>query len=331
MRGFVRGTVVALALLGAEARAQGVGVVVGGQGATFITPGSTVQGDIDRGIGVMAAGLGQYNYLSAMGYSINADTAIKLNEYIAGTEKAENRENARIKRERLALERELYNKILDRITNHPELADVTRGDTLNDKKDRLLNKGSILRFSAFEMPGDAIRQIPFAYREKGATFSMQRLAPRRLAAWPPALRDSRLDREREKYEHSVDRALQQIEDKQALSALRDVEKAVKELWDGLDRVAERRKDPIYLDARNYLRRLDKDTEVLKTHELQRVLVEIEHYGGTTLGDLIEFMHRNHLRFGTADPGAETQLYRKLDALMGLQLDRLEGGDPVAKK
>ena len=43
---------------------------------------STVQGDIAHGMGVFAAGAGQYNQQTAIANSINANTAMRVNQYM---------------------------------------------------------------------------------------------------------------------------------------------------------------------------------------------------------------------------------------------------------
>src|SRR5262249_43787823 len=72
-RSFLVGLVALLSLAG-SARAQL---------PAFLGPGSTPVGDYLRGVGVAAAGMGVYNYTTAMAESINADTAIRVNEYIS--------------------------------------------------------------------------------------------------------------------------------------------------------------------------------------------------------------------------------------------------------
>ena len=65
-----------------------------GQGALFVTAGSTTQGDYLRGVGVAGIGMGAYNRNTAIANSINAQTAIKVNEYIYGCLMNENKMNA---------------------------------------------------------------------------------------------------------------------------------------------------------------------------------------------------------------------------------------------
>src|SRR5206468_1518000 len=82
---FLPGLVIApalvLALTSGAARAQ-YGYPVGRYGFGGWGGGSTVQGDIARGLGNLAAGAGAYNEQTAVANSINADTVMRLNHYI---------------------------------------------------------------------------------------------------------------------------------------------------------------------------------------------------------------------------------------------------------
>ena len=69
-------------LLGTPARAQNIGA------------GSTVAGDYLRGVGIEAAGMGQFNLHTAQANSINTDTAIRWNEYVDACVKNGSRELA---------------------------------------------------------------------------------------------------------------------------------------------------------------------------------------------------------------------------------------------
>jgi hypothetical protein len=166
--------VVALLVSGpTDARAQLWGRVCGG---SWIGGGSTPIGDIARGRGVEAAGVGQYNLDTAIANRINVESSILLNEYIYSSIQEGNREKAEHKMAELRRKIEHYNKILDRIKNDPDLRDRDSGDALNVLRDELLRiSPSSLRLALVVLPGETIRQIPFQYAQKGVTFSMDRL------------------------------------------------------------------------------------------------------------------------------------------------------------
>ena len=288
-----------------------------------IGPGSTPIGDMERGAGVMAMGAGVYNYYTAQADSIETDTWMRLNNYIfTGVREAAMREARRIDA-RLAKTRENYNKILDRILNNPEFKDVRRGDALNAVYQELTNpqiSESAFRLSPVHLSGESIRNIPFFYAKEDATFSLQRLTAR--GQWPVGLRGAEFASERRAYERAVDAALeQQIEGKLSRDSIQAIETAVYNLSVRLDQVIAPSRDKVYLEARNYMRRLENTKELFKRKEIEQILGEIDKYAGTTVHDLVAFMKRNNLRFAVPDEiGDEQALYTRLHASMSQQLD-----------
>ena len=74
------------------------------------------------------------------------------------------------------------------------------------------------------------------------------------------------------------------------------------------------RDPIYLEARNYLTRLEKMKELFKYQKVELILGEIDKYSGTTVKDLVDFMKTHSLQFGVPDDiGDEQKLYNRLFA------------------
>src|SRR4051812_18427914 len=99
--------------------------------------GSTVQGNIARGMGGYAAGAGDYNQETAVARSINADTVMRWNQYVYQSQMNANR----IHQQRLARDR--YNniqevdKVQKRLRDNPEREDIFSGDALNVALDEI--------------------------------------------------------------------------------------------------------------------------------------------------------------------------------------------------
>jgi hypothetical protein len=299
-----------------------------------IGPGSTPIGDMQRGAGIMAMGAGIYNYYTAAADSIEADTWMRLNNYIfVSVREAAMREEKRIA-DRLAKTRQNYNEILDRLLNNPEFKDVRRGDALNAVYLELANPlitESAFRLNPVRLTGENIRTIPFFYAKEDATFSLARLTAR--GKWPVGLRGDEFAGERRAYERAVDAALeQQIEGKLSREAIQAIDKAVRDLSIKLDVVVGPSRDKVYLEARNYIRRLESTTELFKRREIEQILGEIDKYAGTTVHDLVLFMKRNNLRFGVPDEiGDEQSLYARLHASLEQQLDLVRVPRAESKK
>ena len=94
------------------------------------TGGSTIAGDYLRGLGFAATGMGIYNEKTAIANSINLDTFIRWNEYMAAVANEQRKEYVERRMYLSARNKEMNDKIEDRIHNHPEAHNVMSGDAL---------------------------------------------------------------------------------------------------------------------------------------------------------------------------------------------------------
>ena len=313
-----RTLLVALALSGAL-----VGQALG-QGGDFIAPGSTPEGDYLRGGGVFLRGAGIYNYYTAAGNSINADTMIRVNEYIYQSIKHENAEQARHRAEARSRRLARYNTIRDRVENDPNQNDVLKGDALNALFGQLVGPRfhpSSYRANSFQLDADVVQKIPFFHGPHQATIAMSRISP--AGKWPIALRGAEFARERRNYERALDAVLEmQLDRKTSRESLAVLNTALRDLFERLDQVIPPEKDTLYLEAKNYLRRLDVSREMMKKKDIEMIIGEIDRYSGTTVHDLMVFMQKYNLRFAIPEIGDERAAYPKLYAAMRQQLDEL---------
>jgi hypothetical protein len=307
---------------------------MGNRGGTFIGAGSTPIGDIDRGIGIMAQGIGVGNYYNAMADSIGTDTWMRLNEYLfQSVREASMREQKRLAA-RIAKNKENYNESIARVLNAPEFKDIRRGSALNAVYNELTRPQiteTTFRLSPVHLSSEQIRNIPFFYAKEDLAFSLRRLTAR--GNWPVGLRDERLAPERRTYERAVDNALElQLEGKLTRAAVDAVEEAVSSLSIRLDQVITPSRDKVYLEARDFVKRLETSKELFKRREIEQILGEIDKYSGTTVHDLVVFMKRNNLRFGVPDEiGDEQSLYTQLYASLRQQLDLVQIPEDASKK
>jgi hypothetical protein len=322
------GVLTLLLVSNSQARAQFNG------GGVFIGAGSTPIGDAERGAGIMAAGIGIGNYYDATANSINTDTWMRLNEYLfQSVRQASMREQKRLA-ERIAKNKENYNESIARVLNDPEFKDIRRGSALNAVYNELTKpqiSDSSFRLSPVHLSSEQIRNIPFFYAKEDLAFSLRRLTAK--GSWPVGLRDERLVGERKAYELAVDNALElQLQGKLTPEAVHKVEEAVNDLSIRLDQVIAPSRDKVYLEARNFVKRLETSKELFKRREIEQILGEIDKYYGTTVYELVVFMKRNNLRFGVPDEiGDEQSLYTQLYALLRQQLDLVQIPDDKPKK
>ena len=309
-----------LALMGSNAHAQ----------MNFIGPGSTPQGDYLRGVGVAALGMGVGSHQMAIANSINADTAMRINEYIYGCLMNENQMNAKHREAMGEKNKELSNKIRERIAQHPEARDVAKGDALNEVLKQLNNpkiQESTSRSIAVPLSVDEVRRIPFKHGEKGVKrFSIARLTAKGKGSWPVAFQDNRFDRERRQFEKALDNALeQQYKSDMQLEAIKAVHKTVDDLESRLEQVVGKISDKLYFEARERLKEMRETVEMLKTTDVERALGELDRYAGTTVNDLRVFMLRHNLQFADAGTPDERELFPQLYAKLGEQRDRASQG------
>jgi hypothetical protein len=186
--------------------------------AQFFGGGSTPQGDYLRGVGIAAMGMGIYNQRTAIANSINLDTMIRWNEYMAAVAKEQKREYVERRMYLSARNKEMNDKIQDRIKNHPEARDVLSGDALTAAMNELMDpqiSESSYRGAEVPLSVDMIRRIPFRLGDRGENFSMNRLTLKGKGKWPVAFQDKRFASELKEFEAAVDAALEEAVDGKA--------------------------------------------------------------------------------------------------------------------
>ncbi len=291
---------------GDAARAQ-----YGGRG--YGSVGGTPQGDILRGMGMAAMGMGQYNLTTAMASSINTDTAIRWNQYVYLSIQEDLHQKFLHRQAHFQRNDANYHKNLNRIRSAPDQADLRSGDALNSVLVQLLDpriSPSNYRRAVVPLSGDTIKKIPFQYAQRAATFSIERLTGKQ--EWPLRLRDPAFASFRRDYERAIDHAIERdIEGKLSSADVRAVMKSVEDFEIKVEQTINQSETKDYVDAKNFLKRLADYPRMLQERAIERVIAEIDTYPGTSVGDLILFMQRHNLRFGVADSPMENQLYASL--------------------
>jgi hypothetical protein len=307
------------------------GLYAAAQGPMFIGPGSTVEGDYLRGVGVASYGIGLGNLYNAQATAINVDTAIRLNEYIAAVLKNENAENAAHRHAKLQREHDAYNKMRERIFKEPEALDVDKGSSLNALLEKM-NEGRIQesahRYADVTIPADIIKKIPFKLGEKGVgSFSMHKLTMKDLKSWPLAFQDPQFDLERRKYFQALDKVLEEHEQQAArIESINRLERAVEALSTRLGQAkgldpSERR----FIEASQRVRDLRKTVEMLKLHKIQTILADLDRYEGKNVDHLRAFMRTHNLQFAAAESVEERDIFPKLYEKLKFHYEKVSSG------
>ncbi len=305
--------------------------------AQIITAGSTPAGDYLRGVGIEGWGMGLYNLNTAQANSINLDTEIRWNEYLAAVAKEQTREYVARKLADATERKEFYKQNRERILNSPEARDVLNGDAMNRVLEELLNANlgeSVFRADRMKVPipVDVVRHIPFKLGEKGEQFSMDRLMLKGKGTWTVALQDKRFDFVKKAYSLALDKALEQaIDGKMQISAIDELESKAEDLFQRLNEVVGPRNDPLYIEAKERLKELQHTAHQLKISKIERAIGEIDKYSGTTINDLKEFMMSHNLRFAAAKTPEEKMRFPELYASLREQLDKVKVPDSTPIK
>lgn len=296
--------------------------------------GATPQGSMAAGMGVFAAGAGQYNAQTAQARSINANTAMQWNSYWDAAQASVNQSHyQRMQRER-AQNIQATDAIQDRLRNNPNEVDIDRGDALNAVLQQLTDSrvlaGSGLARADAPLSARTIKGIPFRYAPEMAVICIDRLKN----DIPDLLMSNELKTEREAFVAAVKKAVAEIKAGNEVSA-QDVEQVrstgralYSKVETGLpDATAAERSEAI-----TYLRNLKAFLKMLKTPEFQFALKDLDNYKSTTVGHLLAFMHSFNLRFGPAKTQEEVAVYRNLYPVLRGARDKIyasQGQGPAA--
>jgi hypothetical protein len=296
--------------------------------AQVIGPGSTIEGDYLRGLGVAGWGMGLYNLNTAEANAINLDTAIRWDQYVTIVLREENALNAQIAAVRFAKKLRLWKELEERKAMSPEDREILNGEALNHRMDLL--KGNDIYDSFFEtkavpIPPDVIRKIRFFLPQDATAFSMQRLTHKEKGRWPALLRNDSYQVGCKRYEKALDNALDHALDRTLKKADLDaIDSAIEDLENVLRRDSISREDTLYKEAFTHLHEMRAVLEGMKHHHVEMVLSEIESQPCASVYELKKLMSKHGLRFAPADNPDEKLLYRTLYEVLNKQYEELKG-------
>jgi hypothetical protein len=322
---FLIALAVAFTLQGGAVRAQyyypyGAGWAGGGFGGW----GSTPLGHMAAGMGVYAAGAGQYNLETAQARSINANTAMQWNSYMWSCQNDLNRERYTRMKQVRAGNIEQTRDIQDRLHNNPNNVDIQRGDAenaiLQDMTNPKILEGSDLAHATTPLPAELVKGIPFRYAPEMALICIDRIKD----DVPDLLLSDAVKPEREAFVAALKQARAESQDKDEISpaTLAKVRTTGKALWTkvetGLPDASKADRDK----AMTYLRNLKALLKMLRAPDFRRALKDLDQHKQTTVGNLIAFMHIYNLRFGPAKTQEEQAVYKRLYPILRAERDKL---------
>jgi hypothetical protein len=300
-----------VSMSGREARAQwGYGYGGwgwGGWGAA--TPESAAL----QGAGYYAMGAGMYNLNTAQAMSINAQTAMQWNDYVAQV----THESARIHEMRVHNEfqknQKLYDQWKDRLRSSPGRVEIEDGSALNVALDDLTNPrlgSSVMRVASAPVPASLIAEVPFVNNVERVTLMLDHM--REAVKWPAAFENERFANAKKIFDADRAKIREEAGEKGEVSAktLRDTEEHLNALTAKV--TAEPLPDPLdQQEAMKFLSTCSSLLNMMKKPDIQPAMIALKKVEDTTVGNLLGFMHSFNLRFGRATTLKEKQAYSRL--------------------
>jgi hypothetical protein len=274
--------------------------------------GSTVQGDIAHGLGILAAGEGAYNQQTAIAESINTDTVIRWNQYMYLSQMESNRKYHERLARRAAGTNKAREDIAKRLRDNPEPRDIYNGDALNSAYDEINDPRVYTKSLAgakAKVGGEAIRDIPFQYASAAISTSIHQITQ---GGPPEVLKRPEFAAERDPIKALGAEIRKQIDEGEnpnpelidkAIAAVHALETKVDKTLP--------RNTPDRVAADKYLKALHGLLGMMKTPALHLLLAGVEKRPDSTLGELLTFMNAFNLRFGPATTVRQRQVYDML--------------------
>jgi hypothetical protein len=318
----VIGLILISSVAGRDARAQW-GWEYGGWGWEGWGGVATPESAELHSAGIFAMGAGIYNLNTAKADKINAQTAIKWNDYVAQVTHESARIYAERRDQRLARNRALYDARQQRLRDNPGRVDVENGNALNlavsDLSDPRLGR-SALRAATIPVPASLIATVPFIYASERITLMLEEL--RASVKWPEVFDDPRFADDRKTFDDLVARIRAEAnEDDVSPRLMREARGFLQGLRSKLETMP--LKDPDHQDqALRFVTACTSLLGLLEKPNIRPALVELKKVQDTTLGNLLGFMHAYNLRFGVATTPDQRRAYGQIFTILDRTRDQI---------
>jgi hypothetical protein len=310
-----------LLFLAAPARAQpiyggmyGAGYWGGGGGGA----GSTVQGSEMQGMGMLAAGAGQYNVQTAQANAINANTAMQFNQYMYQASVESSRTyHAKLARDKTRTEKGAE-AVKARLRDNPNQVDIARGDALNVAMDELKNpklfKQALYAAGKIKVGGEAIRDIPFQYASAAISVSVHQLTQ---GGAPPILKNGEAFADDRTALKAIAAELRKEGDETGTHKPETLQKAKDQILATKAKIESTlpKGSPDRVAADKYIKALYGFVRMLETPAVNVLLAGVEKHPEASLSDLMQFMTTFNLRFGAAETDRQKAVYQQLYPLL----------------
>jgi hypothetical protein len=283
----------------------------------------TPEGAALQGAGQFAMGAGIYNLKTAQAEAINADTAMRFNDYVADVTRESARIHAARKNEQIAKNRALYNKQQQQLRDNPTRRDIELGDALNaaveDLNDPRIGSAAI-RATKAHVPASLIADVPFLVASERITFMMDNL--RSTTKWSDVFEGGRFDGEKKKFDDLVARLREQAYDGDlSPTILSEARGFLNDLRSKLD--AQPLADPNHQkEALRFVTACSAMVTLLEKPNIRPAILELRNIQDTMLSNLLGFMSAYNLRFGPAREPNQRRAYAQLWEILDQTRDQI---------
>ena len=254
--------------------------------------GTTAESAALEGAGHYAMGAGMYNLDTAQARSINAQTAMQWNDYVAQV----THESARIHAMRVHNEfqknQALYDAHQRYLRESPGKVEIENGDALNAAVEDLSNPklgSSALRAAKAPVPASLIAEVPFQNASERVTLMLDHL--RGAVKWPDVFEGQRFAMDKTAFDELVARIRKEAADGEiSPKTLRNAKNFVNQLRAKVE--AQPLADPLdQQEAMKFLTTCSSLLGLLEKPDIQPAILELRKVTDTTIGALLGFMQR----------------------------------------
>jgi hypothetical protein len=284
---------------------------------------STLQGSELQGAAQFAMGAGMYNLDTAQARSINADTAMRYNDYVAAVTAQSTKDHAARVNQQFAKNQSLYDARQRQLRDNPSQRDIEQGDALNLAVQDLSNPrlgSSALRAANIPVSASLIATIPFIYASERITFMLDDI--RASVKWPEVFEGEQFVNDKNTFDELSAKLRRETSGGEVSSrSLREAREFVQAFGDKLR--AQPLKDPEdQKEAQRFLTGCTSVLGLLEKPNIGPALLELRKVKDTTIGALLGFMHVYNLKFGVANTPQEKQAYNQLHAILDQTRDQI---------
>jgi len=280
-------------------------------------------------MGNFAAGAGSYNEQTAEARSMNANTAMQVNDYMYAINKRNQAEEVKLLNRRQKNVNEAADATYRRLHDNPSSYDIRSGSALNVVLTELTNPKvytQVVQKAKQQIDSQLVKNIVFQHAANMVAISLDDLRARGV---PDALATNpAFETERQALRALIAKARQegQSQNQVSIETLRSCRAAIQALRDKVAKtLPQGTRDRN--EADNFLKALYGLSKMLERPAVEQFLKGLDRYPTTTLGQLISFMYSFNLRFGAAKTPIQEATYDQLYPMLVAVRDGVNARDP----